>query len=307
MREYTPVRVTHPKPGVAVYDLGQNFAGWPKIAVEGPAGAVVRLIPGELLDKDGLVWQRSSGRPQWFAYTLRGAGMEVWQPRFSYYGFRYVQVETRNTGAASRAVRVLRLSGEAVHSSSRQVGEFASSDELLNRIHALILRAIENNAESLFTDCPHREKLGWLEETHLIAPSMLYDFDFCGLVRRHRAQHCRRAAAAMGRRQAWSRRSRRSMSFSIPQNTTCLTIRRSGEAPRCWRRGRCTSERANREFLAAQYDVMRAYVGVSRFARSRWNRRLRPRRLVRHRPRRSGILEADNGGRDGDRDLLTRT
>ena len=56
-----------------------------------------------------------------------------------------------------------------------------SSDKLLNRIHELIVRAIENNAESLLTDCPHREKLGWLEETHLLAPSLLYDFDFSGL------------------------------------------------------------------------------------------------------------------------------
>ncbi|MGB7264988.1 MAG: alpha-L-rhamnosidase C-terminal domain-containing protein, partial [Terracidiphilus sp.] len=78
-------------------------------------------------------------------------------------------------------VRIVSLRGEAVHSSSQQVGEFASSNELLNRIHMLILHAIENNAESLFTDCPHREKLGWLEETHLMAPSMLYDFNFAGL------------------------------------------------------------------------------------------------------------------------------
>ncbi|MGO8759202.1 MAG: family 78 glycoside hydrolase catalytic domain [Terracidiphilus sp.] len=258
MREYTPVRVTHPKPGVAVYDLGQNFAGWPKIAVEGPAGAVVRLIPGELLDKDGLVWQRSSGRPQWFAYTLRGAGMEVWQPRFSYYGFRYVQVETRNTGAASRAVRVLRLSGEAVHSSSRQVGEFASSDELLNRIHALILRAIENNAESLFTDCPHREKLGWLEETHLMAPSMLYDFDFAGLY------------AATARNIADAQQGDGPKAGVVPEIAPQYVVfdpakyDMFNDSPE-WGSAAVLAPWAvyertgNREFLAAQYGAMRAY------------------------------------------------
>ena len=181
MHSYAPVKVTHPKPGVTVYDLGQNFAGWPEIAVTGKAGTTVKLIPGELLDKDGFVSQRSSGRPQWFSYTLRGVGSgkgaETWHPRFSYYGFRYVQVE----GAAENGVRMVSLRGEAVHSSSQQVGEFTSSDEMLDRIHLLILRAIENNAVSLFTDCPHREKLGWLEETHLMAPSLLYDFDFAGL------------------------------------------------------------------------------------------------------------------------------
>ena len=181
MHVYTPVRVTHPAPGITVYDLGQNFAGWPAIHVTGPAGSSVKLIPGELLDSSGRVTQRSSGRPQWFTYTLRGAGIERWYPRFSYYGFRYVQVETTAAHSSAHLPRVLSLEGQAVHTSSPQVGSFSSSDELLNRIHTLILRAIENNAVSLFTDCPHREKLGWLEETHLMAPSMLYDFDFSGL------------------------------------------------------------------------------------------------------------------------------
>lgn len=181
MHVYTPVKVTHPKAGATVYDLGQNFAGWPEIAVSGRAGTIVKLIPGELLDKDGLVWQRSSGSPQWFSYTLRGGSVETWHPLFSYYGFRYVQVETGVGAATGASARVLATRGEAVHSSSQQVGEFTSSDELLNRIHMLIVHAIENNAESLFTDCPHREKLGWLEQTHLMAPSMLYDFDFSGL------------------------------------------------------------------------------------------------------------------------------
>ena len=181
MHVYSSVKQTHPNSQVTVYDLGQNFAGWPEITAVGPAGAQVKLIPGELLNKDGTVSQRSSGSPQWFSYTLRGTGNETWHPRFSYYGFRYVQAETSTPANASGGVRILSLRGDAVHSSAAAVGSFASSDDLLNRIHTLILRAIENNSESLFTDCPHREKLGWLEETHLLAPSMLYDFDFARL------------------------------------------------------------------------------------------------------------------------------
>jgi alpha-L-rhamnosidase len=181
MHVYAPVRVTHPAAGITVYDLGQNFAGWPAIRVTGPPGSSVRLIPGELLDETGRVSQRSSGRPQWFTYTLRGTGVERWHPRFSYYGFRYVQVEATAAHGSAQLPRVLALAGQAVHTTSPQVGSFSSSSDLLNRIHTLILRAIENNAVSLFTDCPHREKLGWLEETHLMAPSMLYDFDFSGL------------------------------------------------------------------------------------------------------------------------------
>ncbi len=181
MHVYSSVKQTHPNSQVTVYDLGQNFAGWPEIATTGPAGATVKVIPGELLNKDGTVSQRSSGGPQWFSYTLRGKGTETWHPRFSYYGFRYVQVETSKPTGASGSVRILNLRGDAVHSSAAAIGSFYSSDNLLNRIHTLILRAIENNSVSLFTDCPHREKLGWLEETHLLAPSMLYDFDFARL------------------------------------------------------------------------------------------------------------------------------
>ena len=181
LRTYAPAKVTTLRPGVTVYDLGQNFAGWPSITVSGPAGVRVKLIPGELLNPDGSVSQHSSGGPQWFSYTLRGGGPETWRPRFSYYGFRYVQVEIERQPNAYPPVRILALRGEAVHSSAPAAGIFESSDVLLNRIHTLILRAIENNSVSLFTDCPHREKLGWLEETHLLASALLYDFDFQGI------------------------------------------------------------------------------------------------------------------------------
>ena len=187
MHTYQAVRRSQPKPGIVVYDLGQNIAGWPSIEVIGNAGTTVKLIPGELLKGDGTVSQQSSGGPQWFSYTLKGRGREKWHPRFSYYGFRYVQVEgaadddMRGARGRPETPRLLSLVGEAVHTSSSAIGSFSSSDNLLNRIHSLILHAIENNAESLFTDCPHREKLGWLEETHLMASSMLYDFDFTGL------------------------------------------------------------------------------------------------------------------------------
>ncbi len=257
MHAYEPVKMTHPKPGVTVYDLGQNFAGWPDIAVTGKPGMTVKLIPGELLDKDGLVLQRSSGHPQWFSYTLRGKesgeGVEIWHPRFSYYGFRYVQLE----GAAEGGVRVLSLRGEAVHSSSQQVGEFASSDEMLDRIHLLILRAIENNAVSLFTDCPHREKLGWLEETHLMAPSILYDFDFAGLY------------AATARNIADVQRSDGPDAGMVPTTAPQYVVFEPkfaifNDSPE-WGSAAVLApwyvyERTgDRVFLAAQYDVMRAY------------------------------------------------
>ncbi len=181
---YTPIRITHPKPDTAVYDLGQNFAGWPEIAVTGPRGASIRLIPGELLDANGLVTQRSAGasprNPVFFTYTLRGgsttANPERWQPRFSYYGFRFVQVET-----TTPAPTILSLDARFLHDAVAVDGHFTSSDKLLNLIHTLINRAMLANMVSILTDCPTREKLGWLEETHLAAASLMYNYSLGAL------------------------------------------------------------------------------------------------------------------------------
>ncbi len=177
---YQTERVTQPKSGVHVYDLGQNFAGWPELDVRGAAGSTVKLIPGELLDSSGLVSQRGSGGPQWFSYTLKGGGIEIWHPRFSYYGFRYVQVELQAPPNAAPP-EVLAIKGQFIHASAPKVGHFRCSDELFNRIHSLIDAAIENNMQSVLTDCPHREKLGWLEETHLLGSSVMYNYDLSRL------------------------------------------------------------------------------------------------------------------------------
>jgi alpha-L-rhamnosidase len=186
MSVYPAVKESEPAPGIFVYDLGQNFSGWPEITVSGHSGDKVKLIPGELLDASGLVTQRSSGGPSYFSYTLRGSGEETWHPRFSYYGFRYVQVE----GAALKSDNnnakpvLLSLEGQFVHSSAQVTGDFSSSDDLLDRIHGLIDAAMRSNLQSLMTDCPHREKLGWLEQTQLLGSALIYNFDLSQLYRK---------------------------------------------------------------------------------------------------------------------------
>jgi hypothetical protein len=167
-------------PDKVVYDLGQNFAGWPWVKVKGPAGAVLRLTPGELLNPDGSVSQASSGGPQWWSYTLRGGGEEQWQPKFSYYGFRYVQAEWSGVDAKD-SPQIISLEGRVLRSDSPVSGSFESSNGMLNAIHKLIVEAMHNNEVSLFTDCPHREKLGWLEETHLVASGLMFNNDLRGL------------------------------------------------------------------------------------------------------------------------------
>jgi hypothetical protein len=165
---YSTKAVSEPRPGVYVYDLGRNFSGRPALRVHGAAGQKVRMITGELLDQNGLANQHSSGEPVWFEYTLKGSGPESWAPRFAYTGFRYVQVE---------GVKPDEIRGEFLHADAARSGEFSSSNELLNRIHELVVQAIRSNLQNVLSDCPHREKLGWLEQVHLMAAGLCYNFD----------------------------------------------------------------------------------------------------------------------------------
>jgi hypothetical protein len=173
-----PIAVKTLKPGVCVYDLGQNAALMPSLTVRGPAGSVVRVIPAELVDTNGFVDRGSCGhnRPAYWQYTLSSRGEEAWFPRFFYHGCRYLQVECMANDTNARPV-IVSLVGRVVHSDSEPVGEFSCSNELFNRTHRLVRWAQLSNMMSVMTDCPHRERLGWLEEDHLNGPSLRYEFD----------------------------------------------------------------------------------------------------------------------------------
>jgi len=171
MESFKSVRGTEPRPGVRVLDLGQNFSGLPKLTAKGAAGAKITLTTAELLDEHGFAHQKPTGSPVTFSYTLRGDSTpETWQPGFSLTGFRYVQAE-------GDLDALLGVEGQFIYASAKQVGEFECSSDLLNRIHRLILAAIKSNLHSVMTDCPHREKLGWLEQTYLMGPSVMANFD----------------------------------------------------------------------------------------------------------------------------------
>ena len=180
---FKPARVTELRPGVTLYDFGQNAAQLPRLRVHGPAGAVVRLTPAELLKANGNIDPGSSGNGlTWMQYTLRGdPDGESWSPKFFYIGCRYLLVECeRATDVGERPI-VSSLESVVVHSASTPVGEFACSNDLFNRIHSLILWAQRSNLVSVMTDCPHRERLGWLEQDYLNGPSLRYEFDLAPL------------------------------------------------------------------------------------------------------------------------------
>jgi hypothetical protein len=176
-----PVHANPLHVGMTVYDMGQNVSLIPKVRVKGPAGAVVRITPAELLNPDGTVDRGSSGGGEaYWQYTLAGKGEEEWFPKFFYHGSRYLQVEC-TAPAGNNLPLVESLEGVVVHSASEAVGEFSCSNELFNRIRTLVRWAQMSNMMSVLTDCPHRERLGWLEQYHLNGPSLRYEFDLAAL------------------------------------------------------------------------------------------------------------------------------
>ena len=169
MATFKPAKATESGNGV-VFDSGQNSSAMVKLAIRGPAGSTVRLLPSE--GPEG-----GSGGGSYFAYTLKGQGTETWQSQFFYFGLRSIRVEgaTRDELAAARKPVVQGLEIQHVRCSAPAAGEFACSNVLINQIHRIILWPIHSNFQSVLTDCPHREKLGWLKVSHLMAPSILFE------------------------------------------------------------------------------------------------------------------------------------
>lgn len=183
--EQAPVGL-HPLPdGSVVYDLGQNTSYMPRITVEGPRGSAIRLTPAEVTNPDGTIntdTMDGKGRgPAWWQYTKATDRAETWFPHFYYVGCRYLKAEFFPAEAGGPPPRLVSLVGVMVHSSSAPVGRFDASNPLLGRIRELVRWAQMSNMVSVLTDCPHREKLGWLEQYHLNGPAIRYEFDLARL------------------------------------------------------------------------------------------------------------------------------
>lgn len=178
------VRLFKTKQGQWVYDLGQNFSGIIRLSLHAKNTHPVKLYPAELLNPDSTVNQSASGAPFWFGYIPKGKGMENWQPQFTYYGFRYVQVEGAiPTGQPNPdgLPEIIEITGLHTCNSAETAGSFHCSKPLFNQIYELIDWAIRSNMASVLTDCPHREKLGWLEEAHLMQYSVQYRYNLAQL------------------------------------------------------------------------------------------------------------------------------
>jgi alpha-L-rhamnosidase len=175
IQDITPFKMTNPRPGIYVYDMGQNFSGWVRLKVRGPRGTTVRVRHAELVYDDGTlnVENLRSARATDY-YTLKGSGeLEIYEPRFTYHGFRYVEI-TGYPGVPSMDT----VLGRVVHSDVAPHGGFAASKPLLNQIQRLIQWGVTSNLHSIPTDCNQRdERMGWMADAHLYSETAMYNFD----------------------------------------------------------------------------------------------------------------------------------
>lgn len=173
-KAYDVVGVTNSKENTYIFDFGQNMSGQFEIKVKGRRGDVIRVIPVEKLDESGNIEKTTQ---TWSEYTLSG-NEDLFKPRFSYVGARWIQVENCTVHKDDKKLPIiLSTKGNFITSSAKDVGFFKCSDERYNKIYNLILKAIESNLHHCHTDCPTIEKLGWLEPDHLMGKAVMYNKD----------------------------------------------------------------------------------------------------------------------------------
>jgi len=186
VKELKPVKLTEPKPGVFVFDLGQNMVGWCRLKVHGRAGTTVTLRHAEMLNDDGTVYTDNlRGAEQTDTYIKRTDTDEIYEPRFTYHGFRYVEL----TGAEYKPFRymppykpgVSDLLGRVFHSAAPDAGRFECSSDRINKIMRMIVWVQRGNMHGVPTDCPQRdERAGWMGDIQSFSQTAIFNMDMAG-------------------------------------------------------------------------------------------------------------------------------
>ncbi|GAA2842759.1 family 78 glycoside hydrolase catalytic domain [Kribbella solani] len=172
IEQVRPASVERRADGSRVIDFGVNLAGRPRLDLRAAvAGTPITLRPGELLGSDGLPQQITTGGPIWDS-MVPTATTASWHPAFVYHGARYWHVEGLSEQEPDSALRF-----DVMRTDNPAAGSFVTSDPFLDRLHRMIDRAVQGNMYSVFTDCPHREKLGWLEQLYLCFAPLARNYD----------------------------------------------------------------------------------------------------------------------------------
>ena len=177
IKSIKPKKINQPKHGVFVYDMGQNFTGWIKLKVEADAGTIVTLKFSERLFDNGMIDPSTTGVfatkvVQTDTYICKGGSEEIWEPKFTYHGFQFVEL----TGLPYQP-SLETIEGVVVHTAVETSGKFYCSDNMINKIQEAALWTELTNLHGVPTDCPHRERCGWLGDTLITAEMTNYNFD----------------------------------------------------------------------------------------------------------------------------------
>ena len=173
-QEIKPRAVREAAPGKWVFDLGQNMVGWARLQVLAPRGTKISLRFAEMLNPDGTIYTANfRGARCLDEYTARGGGLEVWEPSFTFRGFRYVEVS-----GLSSPPNLSTITGVVAHSDTPLAGDFQCSSELVNQLQRNIVWGQRGNFLSVPTDCPQRdERLGWTGDAQIFVATSAYNAD----------------------------------------------------------------------------------------------------------------------------------
>jgi alpha-L-rhamnosidase len=170
----TPVSIAGKEKGVYVFDLGQNIAGWVRLKVQGKAGTRITLRFAERLDSKGNIYTANLRQARATdTYVLKGQGMEVFEPYFTFHGFQYVEVKGFPGTPTKDSV-----TGCVVHSAAPPAGNFECSDPTVNKLFKNIVWSQRGNYISIPTDCPQRdERLGWMGDAQIFVRTATFNMD----------------------------------------------------------------------------------------------------------------------------------
>lgn len=177
--ELVPVSISTSPSGRTIVDFGQNISGWVRLTVEGEAGTTVTLRHAELLTPAGeLETETLRSAAATDRYTLRGGGPETWEPRFTFHGFRYAEVDGWPGGLESEALRAV-----VVHSEMARTGWFETSNPQITKLHENTVWSMRDNFVGVPTDCPQRdERLGWTGDLNAFTPTATFLYDVRGVL-----------------------------------------------------------------------------------------------------------------------------
>lgn len=174
VEEIKPVKIITTPKGETVVDMGQNMVGWVRLTVQGQAGDTITLQHAEVLNKAGNFYTKNlRNAKQTDHYILKGNGIEIFEPHFTFHGFRYVKVN-----GFPGELSLNDLTGIVVHSDMTPIGSFACSKEIVNQLQHNIQWGQKGNFVDVPTDCPQRdERLGWTGDAQVFAPTACFNMD----------------------------------------------------------------------------------------------------------------------------------